>query len=31
LTVRRGEVIVEDGKIVADRPCGRFLRRAQKN
>ena len=27
LTVLRGEVIAEDGKIVVDRPRGRFLRR----
>jgi len=29
LTVLRGEVIAEDGKIVVDRPRGRFLRRAR--
>jgi dihydroorotase (multifunctional complex type) len=28
LTVLRGEVIAEDGKLVADQPGGRFLRRA---
>ena len=29
LTVLRGEVIAEDGKIVVNRPSGRLLRRAQ--
>jgi len=29
LTVLRGEVIAEDGKIAVDRPCGRLLRRAR--
>jgi len=29
LTVLRGEVIAEDGKIAVDRPRGRFLRRAR--
>ena len=29
LTVLRGEVVAEDGKIAVDRPRGRFLRRAR--